>query len=222
MNIKSRFKDIKLWLDLHFEAVVSVTVISIFVGLICFLAIPVKGTMLVEKTKWTWAIPVYEYCVHEENRWNSAPEGAYDISKSREIHHWDTVVDSEWTDKDGNKHQNTHSEPVYRWRYYYKINKWDKFQDIFSVGFDKKPYEAECNLEYDVVNPKIGDKKRGGHTEEYQVFGKLESGKDIWYWIEKDDWAEIENGGKISYKKFRFGDRIWDISFGEGMRRLEN
>ena len=218
MDVKSRLKDIKYWLDYHFEAVVGVSVISIFIGLICFFAVPVKGTMIVEKTKWCWAIPVYEYSVHEENQWNSAPDGAYDISKSREIHHWDTVVDSEWTDNNGNKHQSTHDEPVYRWKYYYKINKWDFIQDICSVGFDKKPYEAECNLEFNVVNAKIGDRKRGEHKEEYQVFGNIGSGKDIWYDLDKSDWEKIEIGGKISFKKFRFGSKIWDISFGNGMR----
>lgn len=205
--------DIKEWIEDHQEATIG-TAISIFIlSILLFLCIPITETMTVSKIIWSWDIPVYEYTVHDEQRWYSAPDGAYDIDKKYEYHYSRTVKTGEWTDSNGNKHDITHSESVYDWKYYYKINKWDKIMDINSVGFDHKPHEAECNLEYNIPNPKIGDKKRGSHTEHYYIYGINKDNEEVDYKLEKEDWQKIDIGGKIQYKRLRFGDKIYNIDF---------
>lgn len=205
--------DLKEFISDHKEFFIVSGVVIFLISLICYMAIPIEETMFVNKLRWSWDIPVYEYRVHNEDKWYSAPSDAYDVERKREIHHWDTVTDSEWTDSKGNTHKITHSEPVYAWHYYYKINKWDNIQTLNAVGFDRNPHEPECNLESIVVNPKIGDKKRGSHKETYDVFGTDKKGKEHRYYISESDWENIEIGGKIKYKRHRFGDKIFEIKF---------
>ncbi len=194
------------------EAAVSILFVSLIVIFICFVAIPVYGTMKVTQLRWSWDIPVYEYTVHDESQWNSAPDGAYDIHKEWEVSNWRTVKTGEWRDENGNTHDITHQEPVYSWRYYYKINKWDHVRDINNCGIDRDPHEAECELPFNVSSPAIGDLKRGEHTEYYEVFGVSQK-ETVRYNVSFEDWKKIEIGGSISYKKYRFGDKIWDIQF---------
>ncbi|MBP5433766.1 hypothetical protein [Ruminococcus sp.] len=200
-----------VWED-YTELCIGIAASAVFILSICFLAIPVEREMYVSRTRWIWDIPVYQYTVHEESRWSSAPEGAYDVRKEWEVEHHRTVKTGEWVDSEGIRHDITFQEPVYEWHYYYKINKWDKVRDITSVGINHTPHEAECSLQFSVSNPEIGDLKRGAHTERYEVYGV--SGEDeARYNISKADWKQIEVGGKIKFKRFRYGDRIWDIRF---------
>lgn len=207
---------IKHWLQDHHKAVIGISVCSIFVGLILFLAIPVTETMKVKKVQWSWDIPVYIYTMHNEERWYSAPDGAYDIRKKYEYHYSETVKIGEWKDNNGVMHDITESRSVYDWKYYYKINIWDFSYDLNSTGFDKKPHEAECKLESIVPKPSIGDKKRGGHKESYYIYGDVDSSEEVKYELDKEDWKTIDVGGMICYKKFRYGDKIWDIDFVKG------
>ena len=82
---------IKYWLQDHQETVIGISVCSIIVGFILFLAIPVTETMKVNRVQWSWDIPVYIYTVHNEEKWYSAPDGAYDIRKNYEYHYSKTV-----------------------------------------------------------------------------------------------------------------------------------
>lgn len=207
---------IKYWFQDHHETVIGISVCSIIVGIILFLAIPVTETMKVKRVQWSWDIPVYIYTVHNEEKWYSAPDGAYDIRKNYEYHYSETVKIGEYKDNDGVTHDITESRSVYDWKYYYKINTWDFSYDLNSTGFDKKPHEAECNLESIVTNPSIGDKKRGDHKENYYIYGNVDSSEEVKYELDKEDWKTIDVGGMIRYKKFRYGDKIWNIDFVRG------
>lgn len=202
----------KLKILLDVEVIFGILVSLIFIFFICFCAIPVNETMIVNKCRWSWDIPVYVYTMHNETSWESPSADAYDIRKEWEYHYSRTVKTGEWVDEEGLKHDITHSESVYDWRYYYKINKWDFSYNISTVGFDRKPYEAECDLPYSISNPKLGDMKRNERKENYDVYGIVNS-KEVSYHVSVDEWENIEIGGKIAYKKFRFGDRIWNITF---------
>lgn len=195
-------EDIKDFYYEHSEGCIGAAITIFIIAIILFFSIPVHGTMTVTRTRWNWDIPVQEYKVCHDSQWYSAPEGAYNIKVKREIHHYVHV-------KTG---KSSVSVPVYGSKYYYNINKWCSSYKIPCNGFDHKPHEAECNLPYDVSAPNIGDQRRCARVETYEAIGETED-KTVTYEISKEDWEKVEAGGKIRYKKFRFGHKIWDIEF---------
>lgn len=203
---------IKAFFAEHFEAVIGILVTTLFIFLICFCAIPVTETMTVDKCRWSWDIPIYIYTVHDETSWVSPPSDAYDVDKEWEYHYSRTVKTGEWVDSEGRTYDITHTESVYDWHYYYKVNRWDFSYNVSSVGFDRKPYEAECNLPYNISNPKIGDQKRSARKEQYDVYGVIDS-KCVCYHVSESDWKKIDVGGTITYSRHRFGDKVWNIRF---------
>lgn len=171
-------------------------ILAVSAGL--FFLVPIKGEMRVQRTRWEWDIPLYQYTVHEEHRWDYAPEGAYDIKPKRE--------------RRGTKKVGDQEVPNYDWKFYYKINRWDDHGVVGSMGFDKEPYEHECAYPFEYDAPAIGDIKRGGHTETYYSIGII--GDDtVEYKVDKDIWLKLEPEDKITFKKFRFGEKIWDVEF---------
>lgn len=203
---------IKDFLTDHIEAVIAILVSMLFIFLICLCAIPVTETMTVDRVRWSWDIPIYIYTVHNEESWDSPPSDAYDISKEWSYHYSRTVKTGEWVDSEGLTHDITHSESVYDWLYYYKVNRWDFSYNMSSVGFDRKPHEAECDIPYNVSSPKIGDQKRSAHKEQYDVYGVIDC-KAVCYHVTESDWKKIDVGGSITYSRHRFGDKIWNIRF---------
>lgn len=195
-------EDIKDFYYEHSEGCIGAAITIFVIAIILFFSIPVHGTMTVTRTRWNWDIPVQEYKVCHDSRWYSAPDGAYNIKKEYR-YHYSTVH------KVG---KITSTTPHYDWHYEYDINKWCSTYTIPSNGFDHKPHEAECNLPYDVPTPNIGDQRRRARVETYEAIGETED-KTVTYEMSKADWEKVEVGGKIRYKKFRFGHKIWDIEF---------
>jgi hypothetical protein len=108
---------------------------------------------------------------------------------------------------------NTYYE--YYYQFTYNINQWHKVSECNQQGNDKSPYEPECDLSVEVNDPKLTDRKRQcGHNETYQVNG-IQGDKVVTYNIPKDVWERVTTNDEISYKKFRFGDTIWDIKIAE-------
>lgn len=165
------------------------------IGITLFLAIPIKGEMRVQKTRWEWDIPTYKYTMFEESNWDTYPEDAYDVRPRREVRR---------RDEDDN--------PIYDWKFYYKINKWSPSASIGSMGYDKSPYEYPCDIPYSYDNPQLGDVIRGAHYESYYVVGIIGDNR-IEYKISKSDWLDLNPEDKITYKKYRFGKKIWDIQY---------
>lgn len=201
------------FLSRHIEAMLGILITAFFVFLICLCGIPVTETMTVDRTRWSWDIPIYVYTMHTVTSWENPPPDAYDINKEWEYHYSRTVKTGEWVDSEGLTHDITTSESVYDWHYYYKINKWDFSYNVSSLGFDRKPYEAECFIPYNIDRPKLGDLKRSVRKENYDIYG-IVNGREVSYHVSKADWKNIEIGGTITYSKLRFGDKIWNIRFG--------
>lgn len=182
------------------------------IGLICFLAIPVTREYEVDKTRWTTEIQLYSYNVCRESQWSSVPEGAYDIDVRREVHHHRRVKTGSYRDSNGNSHNIYSSYPVYRDRYYYSINRWEKHSSILNYGFNDNPVEGECK--YEVSPPEeIGNiRRQSGFSTEFEVIVNFGDSKKT-FELDRDEWKKIvnETNPTIECKKYRFGKTIWDI-----------
>ena len=190
---------------MDFEEKIGAIILSLIVtaGIIfgVYAAIPIKEYNKVTYVSWTWDIPIYKYTQHSEKKWDSTPRGAYNIKAKWEYRKTVTKKDAKG---------NTYTEEVYGTRYYYDINKWDFSYNISSTGIDKKPHESSAgDIPYDVENPKLGDIKRGNHSEKYEccINGNT-------FEISKEDWGRVEKGCDITYKRHRFSNKIYDIQFG--------
>lgn len=206
------FRDIKYWIEEHIEPIIAVFIISVLSGIIIFCAIPIKGTLVVDKTVWTWDIPVETYTAKKFDSLSRPPDDAYDIRAESEIYY---TTETYYTyDSDGNRIAHEKSVPHTRTRYYYKRNVWVFEYNITSMGFDHRPYEKETSLPNDISNPNLGDKRRRPRKETYEVIGYDDS-KMYTYKVSKKDWELIDKGGRINYKRHRFDDKIYEITFGE-------
>ena len=204
--------NIKWWVREHDEAVIGSVICTFILSFILFLAVPVKDSMMVEATWWTWDIPVEIYTAKDFDSLSRPPKDAYDIRSEVETYYKDETYYT--YDSDGNRISHTRSVPRYRTRYYYKRNVWIFSYNITSTGVDKKPYEANCDIPFSVPNPNLGDKRRLDHKESYEVVGS-EDDKTRKFEVSKNDWELIDVGGMIYYKRYRFGDKIWDVKFEE-------
>ena len=210
--MKFSLRDVKYWVQEHIEPIIAVSLISFLVGIIVFCAMPVKESMVVDKIRWTWDIPVEVYTAKKFDSLSHPPDDAYDITQKTEIYY--TTHTYTTRDANGNTHTHTTRTPHTRIRYYYKRNVWTFEYNITSMGFDHKPYEKECSFPSNVSDPNLGDKRRRPHKETYEVIGYKDL-KVCTYKVSKSDWELIDVGGKMNYKRHRFGDRIWNITFGE-------
>lgn len=205
----------------HSEVCIGGGILTVLAALILFLAIPISGEMKVDRTRWIWTIPIEEYKVCSHSSESHPPSDAYDIYTTLDTH-YRTVTDSPaYMDSDGHHHAaRTHQEVYYTTRYHYKRNEWCKSHSISEMGFDKKPHEPECDKPFDVPNPQLGDLRRRDHTERYEVIG-LYNEKTSTFEVDEADWEKIEQGGIIQFKKLRFGDKLFDITFGrKGGKRV--
>lgn len=209
---------VKEFWEEHWDACTHVIVIGIAISLLLFIFLPVSGTITVDQLIWHKDISVEQYKTFSEKSWESPPKNAYDIETKKEVYatHTKTVVDKPaYTDTNGVYHSaKTHQETTkeYRTRYYYKIDRWGFSHYIPCSGFDRHPHEAECDLPFDIPQPKLGDFRRGGTKDYYEVHGFFEQ-EGKYYDISEEDWKRIEIGGAITFKKFRFSERIWNIKF---------
>jgi len=71
----------------------------------------------------------------------------------------------------------------------------------------------ECSIPFEIDKPKLDDERRRNVKKTYEVIGESNGDAAATYDITEADWNRLEVGGKISFKKFRFGKHIWDIEF---------
>ena len=196
------------WIQRNFEPIIGFLLLSALVGLIAFCAIPVNDSMIVDKIRWTWDIPIEVYTSKSFDSLSSPPSDAYEVRTESETYY--TTKTYTVRGADGNTYTDTVRIPQTRVRYYYKRNVWVFEYNITSMGFDHKPYEKECSFPNDISNPVLGDKRRRPHKETYEVI----STNTKVYKVSKSEWDYIDQGGRIYYKRFRYGNRIWNIKFG--------
>lgn len=204
--------NIKWWVREHEEATIGIVVSIIILSFIMFLAVPVKDSMMVEATWWTWEIPIEVYTAKEFDSLSRPPKDAYDVRAETEIY-YETERHYIY-DSNGNGSAYEERIPRTRTRYYYKRNVWIFSYNLTSSGVDKKPYEAKCDIPSIVPNPNVGDKRRLDHKEIYEVVGSEED-KTRKFKVSKNDWQLIDIDGMIYYKRFRFGVKIWNVKFEE-------
>lgn len=220
------------FLEDHIFPIVIGLIILIIAAIGIVLAIPVQKEMKIESYHWHWSIQLYEYKATTDDAWGqtesrlwggkgtsdekrAVPGDAYNIHASYEQYDKKKVIDRTWKDDNGIEHEEYHYEKVYRWHYYYTVNRWVPVSSVDSYGNDKEPYEAECEYPTDVSNPNLGDiKRQHGHSESYTVSGQVE---DEWYTYEvnKSVYDNIYVGAEIAYKKYRLGKTIFDVQIYE-------
>ena len=205
---------------------------AIVIGITMFFTIPVKGFMKIEKYHWQWTIQLFEYQAVSESTWGSTesrwrggvgsqdqinvvPENAYDITAEYKHYRNKEVVDRVWYDNDGNKHEETHTERIYKWHYTYKLNKWMSIYTLDSYGIDKNPYKPACDYPTYIHSPKIGDIIReGGHSEKYMVSGTVDDNY-VTYEITKDVFDRLNPHDELYYKKYRTSNKIFDVNIAQ-------
>lgn len=197
-------------------------------GVICFFAVPITGYMEVESTHWRWTVDVYTYSAvdksdrtgHKSSGWmaekaadNAFPKGAY--NKNIEIREGSrTVTDEEWKDADGKTHKKQHKEYYYWAEYTYTIDEWIKTSEVVSSGNDKEPYEPDRPYDTDAPDELGNMKCPNGHNEYYSVTGNVD-GETKTYDVSKSDWEKIGDKDEFAYRKYRFGDEIFDLEIAQ-------
>ena len=167
-------------------------IVVVIIGITLFFAIPRNEKMKHCKMQWEWTVQLQEYRICEESKWGTID---YDYSDGKEhlLGEWDGLgYDSIFKDHAGERNRvvpaaaydvtervefyedrkvsdgedDYHYEKVYRYKYYYKINRWCNSNILAASGFDKQPHEPECDLPTSIPDPQIGDKIRQcGHNE---------------------------------------------------------
>lgn len=229
--------------DEKLELAAIVGVIAFIVGIIIFFLVPVTEKVKVEEVNWHWTVGVMEYQKCYENKWgreeyeyadgkehffgswdglgydspfknherdraNAVPAGAYDIVEKVEKYGEKKVTLSE---------DDYYYVDVYRYKYYYYINRWKESVGMVAGGHDKNPHEPECDLPYSITEPQLGDRVRtAGHSESYSALcrckGKVE-GTTVCktYILTKAQWSDLRAGDTIVIKRRRFGNKVKEM-----------
>ena len=215
-----------------------IALFAVIAGIVLYCAIPIEEKVVVNELSWHWTVQLYEYRKCDESAWGRLE---YDYPDGRE-HLWsvnDGGYDSPW--KDHNRDRNEavpqgaynlvekvewyddrrvsdgedgyYYEDVYRYRYYYSINRWVESSILTSGGFDKSPYEPECQYPFGVENPQLGDIIRGGgHEEVYHATGVVKkTGEAKTYEISYSQWSDLNAGDTIELKRSRFGNKVKEM-----------
>ena len=91
------------------------------------------------------------------------------------------------------------SEPVYRTKYYYEIDKWLHERTVATSGTDKSPYWGDTNLS--------SDERISSKSENYMVEGiDTKKDKTISFSLPFEDWSALEISQNLKVK----------ITFGQG------
>ena len=170
-------------------------IIAIIIGLCWYAFAPVRTTddTILYKS-WTWEFPTYTYVTNHKYNRSHKESGAYNVHR-----HTSTTTYYDAATK------STKTKTVVK--YSYDIDEWEWSKDCTTTGLDNKPYEGDDkDLPFDISNPHIGDRKRGGRTEKYEV--KTEKSENHWYEITRKDWEKLEVGYKIEYDKARALNKI--------------
>ena len=213
---------------------------AVIAGIVAFCLTPVTEKVAVSEVTWHWTIQLYEYQKCYENSWgreeyeypdgkehilgqwdggydspfknhtadrmNAVPNGAYDITEKIEKYDTKRVDDGD---------DDYHYEDIYRYRYYYYIDRWKPTNILMAGGHDKNPHEPDCEYDTYVNDPKLGDKKRGaGHEESYTAIGRAK-GKtsNTTYVLTKDQWSDLTSDSYILVKRSRFGNKVKEMKF---------
>lgn len=94
------------------------------------------------------------------------------------------------------------SEPVYRTRYYYEIDKWLYERSVTTKGTNSSPYWGKTNLN--------SDERESSRTDTYTVNGtELDSGEVISFALSFEDWSSLEIGQNLKVEiSFGYGEII--------------
>lgn len=215
-------------------------IIVVIIGITLFFAIPRAEEMTDCEVRWQWTIQTQEYRICEESKWGTI-DYDYPDGKEHFLGQWDGGYVSPFKDHAGERNRvvpvtaydvtekiefyedrkvsdgedSYHYESIYRYRYYYKINRWCNSNLLAASGFDKTPHEPECDLPTCIQNPQLGDKIRNSrHDEKYTVTGKIDK-KPKTLTLTKNQWSDLVNGDAITYKRRPLSDKIIDMKIGE-------
>lgn len=221
-----------------FEFGFMLVVVAAIVALIIFCCIPVKEKVRVNEVSWHWTVQLYEYRKCDESSWGKIE---YDYPDGREhfLSVYDGGYESPWKDHNRDRDEavpqgaynlterverygdrrvsdgddSYHYEDIYRYRYYYSINRWIESGILASGGFDKSPYEPECEYPLGIDNPQLGDITRGsGHQEAYHATGVVrDSGETKTYILTYSQWSDLKAGDTIEIKRGRFSDKVKEM-----------
>lgn len=198
-TIKSKRYEVCDFFSDHRKEIITIILVAFIIFVVLFLAIPVKKEMKIVHLRWNWDIPIQKYTAVSKSSWNYPSKDAYDIKVERKVHHYVRI--------------NKVRVPVYKDKYYYKVNEWKDSYMICNSGYDKNPCERECSIPFEIDKPKLGDERRRNVKKTYEVIGESDGNATVTYDITEADWNHLEKSGKISFKKFRFGKHIWNIEY---------
>lgn len=206
-------------------------------GLICLFK-PKEDTLNVLDIKWERSISIEKKQVVKESDW-SAPIGSRVYETKKEVYDYDEVIDY-WDEDEvvqtrtvfshndynyvdlGNGYfeevpvpvyiTETYTEvvktpvykkvPIYKTKYYYEIDKWVYCRSIDSKENDKNPYWGKVSLSK--------DEREGSKSESYMIVATNKDGEKGTYYVDFDDWNQI-NIGEILNVKLTLGNYILEI-----------
>ena len=86
--------------------------------------------------------------------------------------------------------------PVYRIKYYYKLERWKPYRTVDTSGTDYKPYFGEYSLADGEGKYNVGKERVGSEKSKYMVTGLVDN-KEVTYEIESLDWWKTMGIGSI-------------------------
>lgn len=100
--------------------------------------------------------------------------------------------------------------PVYRIKYYYKLERWKNNRTVDTSGNDKNPYYGEYSLAKGEGQYNVGEEKVSGSSEKYIITGIIKGEKKTLVVDDYEWWKDIEVGDKIKGKMTYDGHLIKD------------
>lgn len=176
---------------------------------------------------WERKIDIETFGPVQESSWYSAPAGAYNVSSSQEIHHYNTIVVGRdchtetttevcGTEDNGNgtfsdrycttTHDvcvdRTEEEPVYETRYYYTIDKWHFDHTEEARASDHNAYWPV----FAKTQSQPATWRNGSKSESYWLHLLLETDKLQQQEVDFERWKRTKDRQKlVGYKNVVFG-----------------
>lgn len=100
--------------------------------------------------------------------------------------------------------------PIYRTKYYYKLERWKPNRTVDTSGSDKNPYFGEFTLAKGVEPYNVGEEKVTDKVSKYTVTGKIEDEEKTLVVDDESWWQEINVGDRVHGKVTHDGHLVKD------------
>jgi hypothetical protein len=181
------------------------TIILIAFGIYSIATYRKAAHLTVTETNWQLEVGLMQYQPVNEDSWDHAPEGAYNIREEWEYRRSERYISG--YDEDGDPEYSSRS--IYDYKYYYTIDRWVNIPPLVTKGNSKETV-AWPNIQgyvYDAPDL-IGNVRLGQLNSHFWIVGKADNGKIYSIDMVETTWRRYYKGRKCKLTLGFFGNVI--------------